>query len=83
MLINNIVQADLVTVGPRATLAQVLRVLNHKGVRHVPVLEDGQLVGIISESDLVNALLKDPENLERPIAGLDSRTPRDLTTPRA
>src|SRR5206468_6713016 len=56
MLINDIVQTDLVTVLPQATLAQVLRVLNHKGVRHVPVVEDGQLVGIISDRDIKSAL---------------------------
>jgi acetoin utilization protein AcuB len=56
MLIDDIVQTDLVTVEPRATLTHVLHVLNRKGVRHVPVVEDGRLVGIISDRDIKSAL---------------------------
>jgi len=40
------------------------------GISQLPVLDGEKLIGIISESDLVNALLNDPENLDRPIAGL-------------
>jgi len=56
MLIDDIVQTDLVTVEPRAPLTHVLHVLNHKGVRHVPVVERGRLVGIISDRDIKSAL---------------------------
>src|SRR5215470_10759863 len=56
MLIQDIVQRDLATVTPRAPLADVLRLLNRKGVRHVPVVENGRLVGIISDRDVKAAL---------------------------
>lgn len=56
MLVNDIVQTDLATVGPKAPLAEVLRLLNRKGVRHVPVVEDGRLLGIISDRDIKSAL---------------------------
>ena len=56
MLVSDIVQTDLATVGPKAPLAEVLRVLNRKGVRHVPVVEDGRLLGIVSDRDIKSAL---------------------------
>ena len=56
MLINDIVQRDLATVAQHASLAEVLRVLNRKGVRHVPVIENERLVGIISDRDIKAAL---------------------------
>jgi cystathionine beta-synthase len=40
------------------------------GISQLPVLDGERLVGIISEGDLVQALLSDPENIERPISGL-------------
>lgn len=56
MLIDDIVQRDLATVAPHDALADVLRLLNRKGVRHVPVVENNRLVGIISDRDIKSAL---------------------------
>lgn len=56
MLISDIAQTDVTTVAPDAPLAHVLHLLNRKGVRHVPVVEDGQLVGVISDRDVKAAL---------------------------
>jgi acetoin utilization protein AcuB len=56
MLISDIVHTDLVTVAPQTALAQVLHALNRKGVRHVPVVEGGRLLGIISDRDIKSAL---------------------------
>jgi len=56
MLIKDIVQRDLATVTPKASLGEVLRILNRNEVRHVPVVEDERLVGIISDRDIKAAL---------------------------
>jgi acetoin utilization protein AcuB len=56
MLISDIVHTDLVTVAPQTALAQVLHALNRNGVRHVPVVEGGRLLGIISDRDIKSAL---------------------------
>lgn len=56
MLIRDIVQTDLSSVTPEAPLGEVLRLLNRRGVRHVPVVQDGRLLGIISDRDIKSAL---------------------------
>jgi acetoin utilization protein AcuB len=56
MLISDIAQTDLITVTPEASLATVLHLLNRKGVRHLPVVQDGRLVGIISDRDIKTVL---------------------------
>ena len=56
MLISDIVQTDLITVTPEASLATILHLLNRKGVRHLLVVEYGQLVGIISDRDVKSVL---------------------------
>lgn len=40
------------TIGHREPLATAHRMMNELGVRHLPVLESGQLVGVVSQRDL-------------------------------
>ena len=58
---------DVLTVGEASPLDDVVRIMETRHVRRVPVVEDGRLVGIVSRSDLVRAL---GALLERP-AGPD------------
>lgn len=43
---------DLVTVAPADTVDDAARLMHDKGLRRVPVVEDGQPVGILSMGDL-------------------------------
>ena len=58
---------DVLTVGEASPLDDVVRIMETRHVRRVPVVEGGRLVGIVSRSDLVRAL---GALLERP-AGPD------------
>jgi acetoin utilization protein AcuB len=40
------------TIGHRQTLAAAHRLMNDHGIRHLPVLDSGKLVGILSQHDL-------------------------------
>ncbi len=57
MLVKDIMQTDVVTVTPDTRLPQVLRLLQPRGFRHVPVTDRGSLVGIISDRDLKQAMV--------------------------
>jgi acetoin utilization protein AcuB len=57
VLVQDLMQRDVVTVTPETRLPQVLRVLQPRGFRHVPVVDHGTLVGIISDRDLKQALV--------------------------
>lgn len=46
---------DMVTASPSDGLHEMMGVMTDRKIRHLPVLEDGELVGIISIGDLVNA----------------------------
>jgi CBS domain-containing protein len=48
--------APLVVVGPDDDLARAGQTMVWTRVRHVPVLEDGALVGILSERDFIRGL---------------------------
>lgn len=46
---------DLITATPRDDVEDVMGLLTHHRIRHLPVLENGDLVGVISLGDLVKA----------------------------
>jgi acetoin utilization protein AcuB len=56
MLVQDIMQAELITISPETALPEVLRLVQRRGVRHLPVVEHGNLVGIVSDRDLKRAM---------------------------
>ena len=50
------------TAGPGTTVTQAMAMMTAGRFRHLPVVENGRLVGIISIGDVVNARLRDQED---------------------
>jgi|UniRef100_A0A7C4PK33 CBS domain-containing protein len=49
-------------VSPEQTIDDCMAVMTAKKLRHLPVLENGQLIGLISIGDVVKHLLADKQN---------------------
>ena len=43
-------------VGPGQTIVDASRVMESRGIRHLPVVDHGRLVGVVTQSDLTRAL---------------------------
>src|SRR5262245_47202350 len=56
-----------VTVGPRETVAEAARLMTTKGIKRLPVVDDGALIGIVTRADLVRAFCRSDEEIEREI----------------
>ncbi len=56
MLVQDIMQRGVVVLSPGTRLAEAMHLLQRRGVRHLPVLDQGRLVGIISDRDLKGAI---------------------------
>lgn len=56
MLVKNRMNADPVSVSPDDTLAQAQRLTREHRIRHLPVVQGGLLVGILSDRDLRTAM---------------------------
>jgi len=61
------------TVAPSATVAECMQLMTEQRVRHLPVVDDGRLVGIVSIGDVVKAMIAQQRDLiadlERYITG--------------
>lgn len=53
MKASEIMTEDVITVSKDDTVKEVAKVLTETGISGVPVVEDGELIGIVSEGDLV------------------------------
>ena len=67
-----IMTAQVVTVGPDTPVTACMQLMTERRIRHLPVVEGGQVVGVISIGDLVKAVIADQqlelEQLQRYIA---------------
>jgi CBS domain-containing protein len=66
--ISEVMTKDPITVGPGTSLREAARVMADKWIRHLPVVDGGKLVGVISQRDLAGILagaLNEPEALEQ------------------
>jgi CBS domain-containing protein len=57
--VHEIMTMDLVAVTPDKTVDECMRIMTHHRIRHLPVLDHNDLVGIVSIGDLVNAVIAD------------------------
>jgi acetoin utilization protein AcuB len=57
MLVQDVMQRGLVVVAPETGLSEAAGFLQRRGIRHLPVLSHGRLVGIISDRDIKGAVL--------------------------
>lgn len=62
-------QRDVITATADDTFESVIRRMKEYGISQLPVLEGGRLVGLITEFDMLGALLEQRANLKTPIAG--------------
>ena len=67
--VSDIMTKELLTVNPSNSVTECMRIMTEKRVRHLPILEGTNLVGILSIGDVVNWLISAQkamiDNLER------------------
>jgi CBS domain-containing protein len=58
-LVRDIMEAHVLYVRPDQTADECMAVMSDKRVRHLPVMDQGKLIGIISIGDLVKNIIDD------------------------
>lgn len=71
--VREIMTGEVVTVDPQLAVKEALALMTEKHIRHLPVVESGEIVGMISIGDLVKSIIADQEfmikQLEKYISG--------------
>ncbi|HJR02007.1 MAG TPA: CBS domain-containing protein [Methylomirabilota bacterium] len=57
MLVRDIMQAHPVSATLETRLPHLLRLLQRRGFRHVPIVDGGKLVGIVSDRDIKQSMI--------------------------
>lgn len=72
-LIGEIMTKKLITISQENTLEDCMQLMTNNFIRHLPVVENGELMGIISIGDVVKYIIDEQkfiiENLEHYIKG--------------
>lgn len=59
--VKEIMTSEVVTVRPSQTIEECMALMTEKRIRHLPVLEDGEISGVISIGDVVKAIISEQQ----------------------
>ena len=59
--IKEVMTTNVITVSPKDTVEECMSLMSGKRVRHLPVIEDGKVIGILSIGDLVKETIAEQE----------------------
>lgn len=52
--VETIMIKDLITLGPESTVAHAVEIFKSKRIHHIPIVDEGKLVGLVTTHDLWN-----------------------------
>jgi CBS domain-containing protein len=61
VMIKEVMTSGVVSVRPEQSIEECMALMTSKHVRHLPVLENNKLIGLISIGDVVKAIISDKE----------------------
>jgi IMP dehydrogenase len=71
--VEEIMTASVVVVSPRTKARECMALMTEKGIRHLPVVDEGRVIGMVSIRDIVSDIIADQdftiEQLEHYISG--------------
>jgi acetoin utilization protein AcuB len=79
MLVRDIMKKAVISITPDTTMEDAYRIMQAREIRHLPVMEGGQLVGVVTDRDLrlaTSALLPQPFPPGSLVSEVMSRSPR-------
>jgi CBS domain-containing protein len=73
--VSEIMSSPVIAVSPQHTIGECMKIISDHHIRHLPVLEHEQLVGMISIRDLVNWIISAQNETIRHLEAYISGTP--------
>jgi CBS domain-containing protein len=71
--VEEIMTSTVIVVNPRTKTRECMALMTEKGIRHLPVVDEGRVIGMVSIRDIVSDIIADQdftiEQLEHYISG--------------
>lgn len=71
--VTDIMSSPVITVGPGEDIRRCMQIVSDRRIRHLPVVDDGRVIGLISIGDLLKWVIREQEQeieqLQQYIAG--------------
>lgn len=64
---KDVMTSDVICVSPETSLSEIARLFERHGIKRVPVVDHGKLVGIVTRGNLVQAIATAPLKEHRPL----------------
>ena len=55
--VSDVMTKEVITANPEDSLEQVMSVMTQHHIRHIPVMDNNKIVGLLALGDIINALL--------------------------
>ncbi len=81
--VNEIMSTKVIYVKPQNTPQECMALMTEKHVRHLPVIEDDKLIGLISIGDVVKAVIEDHQFVIDQLVQYITGMPKIKTTAKA
>jgi CBS domain-containing protein len=59
--VSEVMTCDVVTISPQDNIEDCMQVMTEEHIRHLPVVDDGKLIGLVSIGDVVKAMITSRE----------------------
>lgn len=60
--VSEVMTAEVIVIKPETTVGEAMLLVKARNCRHLPVVEGGRMVGMVSVRDLIGALVEDRED---------------------
>ena len=73
--VMEVMRSDVTAVAPHDSIEHCMALMTDHRTRHLPVVDRGAVVGVISQGDVIHAMLGDRESLIESLEGYISGSP--------
>ncbi len=61
--VRELMTQDVITITPSATIDEAMEVMTRHRIRHLPVVENGKVVGVVSIGDIVKTVIENQQHM--------------------
>jgi len=61
--VSEVMSKDVITVSKETSVYDCMKIMTNKFVRHLPVIENDNLIGVVSIGDIVSKIIRDQQSM--------------------